>query len=206
MFRKLAVFFLGFFLYMPLASQAAQFQHPWDRPVGFIRTSGYTSAPQGFLDFCSRHPDDCVPAAYKGPRVDLTLDRMRELNTVNADVNDSLFFNSDFNRDNWDYPDAGGYGDCEDFVIEKRKRLIELGWPSEALLITIVRQHIPDFADRRIHAVLTARTAQGDYILDNEIRPAVSWDRAAELYDYVMMQSERDPRLWALVDSSSRLH
>ncbi len=189
---------------MPLpASTGPQARDPWDIPVGFIPMGRQTQAPRGFLDFCKRYPEDCMnpPAVYTP--VLLTTRRMRELNTVNGDVNATVFFNSDY-TDRWDYPEDN-IGDCEDIVIEKRRRLMDMGWPEETLLITIVRLKEGDFAGRRTHAVLTARTAKGDYILDNEINHAVPWTTAGKLFDYVMMQSEKNPRVWALVDSSNRL-
>ena len=30
----------------------------------------------------------------------------------------------------WNYPDDG-YGDCEDYALEKRKLLMQAGWPRE---------------------------------------------------------------------------
>ncbi|MCB1538782.1 MAG: transglutaminase-like cysteine peptidase [Rhodospirillales bacterium] len=183
-------------------THAMQPTDPWDRPVGMIPMGASVSAPAGFLDFCRRHPEDCLPAAPSYARPQLTTRRMRELNDVNREVNEDIFFNSDL-VDHWDYP-QDNIGDCEDIVIEKRRRLMDLGWPEESLLITIVRLKQADFADRTTHAVLTARTAQGDYILDNEMRFAVPWTRAAELFDYVMIQSEQNPKRWALVDSAPR--
>jgi predicted transglutaminase-like cysteine proteinase len=40
--------------------------------------------------------------------------------------------------DRWSYPDDG-YGDCEDYVLLKRRMLIQSGWPRAALLVTVVR-------------------------------------------------------------------
>ena len=39
--------------------------------------------------------------------------------------------------EHWTYPAA--MGDCEDYVLLKRRLLRERGWPSSALLITVVR-------------------------------------------------------------------
>ena len=52
----------------------------------------------------------------------------------------------------WNYPDDG-YGDCEDYVLLKRRMLMQAGWPREALLITVVRDKKGDG-----HAVLTVKT------------------------------------------------
>ena len=64
--------------------------------------------------------------------------------------------------DRWNYPDDG-YGDCEDYVLLKRRLLIQLGWPREALLVTVVLDN-----EDEGHAVLTVTTDKGDYVLDNK--------------------------------------
>lgn len=181
--------------------QAAQYVYSWEKRVGFIRTSDsvQTNTPKAFLQFCQRHPEDCMPS--NAPRyVVLDAIRMRDLNTVNMDVNDSLFFNTDLaGRDTWEYP-QDGYADCEDYALEKRRRLMDLGWPASTLLLTMAEKKNEELEAWRHHVVLTVRTAQGDYVLDNEIRPAVSWDKAARLYRFTIMQSAYDPRVWVQVD------
>jgi len=61
----------------------------------------------------------------------------------------------------WTVP-VDGEGDCEDYVLAKRKMLLLLGLPSSALRITVA-------VNNRFvrHAVLTVVTTQGDYVLDN---------------------------------------
>ena len=63
----------------------------------------------------------------------------------------------------WNYPDDGK-GDCEDYVLLKRRMLMQAGWPREALLITVVRDKKGDG-----HAVLTVKTNRGEFVLDNQV-------------------------------------
>ena len=70
---------------------------------------------------------------------------------------------------------------------------MELGWPASALLITVVRDERGEG-----HAVLTARTAQGDFILDNKTDEIKVWHRTR--YDFVMRQSYLNPRVWMSLD------
>lgn len=176
------------------SAQSRHMQPVWETPVGFIRTSTYTSAPKAFLDFCQRHPADCKSSPIAPPSLNAA--RMRELNLTNMDVNASYTYNTDLpSRDTWQYPNDG-FADCEDYALTKRKHLMDLGWPASSLLITIVEKKSEKISAWRTHAVLTVRTAQGDYILDNEISPAISWDKAAKLYNFVMMQSPQNPKLW----------
>ena len=88
----------------------------------------------------------------------------------------------------WSYPDDG-YGDCEDYVLLKRRMLIMSGWPREALLVTVVR----DKKDEG-HAVLTVTTDKGDYILDNQNKDILLWSKTG--YRFVKRQSQSNSNVW----------
>jgi predicted transglutaminase-like cysteine proteinase len=82
----------------------------------------------------------------------------------------------------WNYPDDG-YGDCEDYVLLKRRLLIQLGWPREALLVTVVLDN-EDVG----HAVLTVATDKGDLVLDNKKEDILLWSMTG--YRFVKRQSQ----------------
>ena len=88
----------------------------------------------------------------------------------------------------WSYPDDG-YGDCEDYVLLKRRLLIESGWPREALLVTVVRDK-----KGKGHAVLTVTTDKGDYVLDNQKDELLLWSKTG--YRFIKRQSQSDPNVW----------
>ncbi len=102
--------------------------------------------------------------------VELTGQRMAELQQVNNHVNSTIVEVSDMEQygraDVWTLP-TSGKGDCEDFALLKRKLLIQRGWPASALSISLGMT-----AQGEAHAVLTVATNQGDYVLDN-LRSAV---------------------------------
>ncbi|MGI9406916.1 MAG: transglutaminase-like cysteine peptidase, partial [Hyphomicrobiaceae bacterium] len=77
----------------------------------------------------------------------------------------------------------------EDYVLLKRRMLMQRGWPASALLITVVRD---EFGDG--HAILTARTTSGDFILDNRLDEVVAWH--ALPYDFIKRQSAVNPMYW----------
>jgi len=91
----------------------------------------------------------------------------------------------------WSYPDDG-YGDCEDYVLLKRRTLMEAGWPREALLITVVRDRKGDG-----HAVLTVKTDQGEFVLDNQVQEILPWSETN--YRFVKRQSQSDPNQWVSI-------
>src|SRR6516225_4937317 len=88
----------------------------------------------------------------------------------------------------WNYPDDG-YGDCEDYALEKRKLLMKAGWPREALLMTVVRDH-----NGTGHAVLTVKSDRGEYVLDNQTNDISLWSDTS--YRFVKRQSQSDPNVW----------
>ncbi len=90
----------------------------------------------------------------------------------------------------WTLPET--YGDCEDYVLLKRKWLVERGWPTGDLLITVVFDEVGDG-----HAVLLARTSGGEFVLDNKTDVVRRWQETA--YRYVKRQSVEDPNRWVSV-------
>ncbi len=69
-----------------------------------------------------------------------------------------------------------------------------MGWPVSALLMTVVRDEKGEG-----HAVLTARTMQGDFILDNKFEDVRLWSQTP--YEYVMRQSYINPHVWVALDT-----
>jgi predicted transglutaminase-like cysteine proteinase len=161
----------------------------------FMRVFGLTQPPYGFVNFCERMPRECAQGSQEDQRFFASPARLAELDAVNRSVNHEIEPVTDLElytmTDYWTIPTARG--DCEDYVLLKRKRLMELGWPASALLITVVRDERGEG-----HAVLTARTMQGDFVLDNKTDEIKVWHRTR--YDFVMRQSYLNPRVWMSLD------
>ena len=107
---------------------------------------------------------------------------------VNRWVNETVKPMTDMDHwgviEKWSLP-TDGYGDCEDYVLLKRKMLIDAGWPREALLITVVRDKKGEG-----HAVLTVKTDKGEFVLDNQNENVVAWTETG--YRFVKRQSQSD--------------
>ena len=120
----------------------------------------------------------------------LTPKAWSDLVKVNDWVNETIKPLTDLEHwgvvERWNYPDDG-YGDCEDYVLLKRRMLMQAGWPREALLITVVRDKKGDG-----HAVLTVKTDRGEFVLDNqdERNPALDQDRLPLRQAPVAVRSE----------------
>jgi predicted transglutaminase-like cysteine proteinase len=161
-------------------------------PKSHMRIYGPTEAPIGHVKFCEEFADDCRARGRLVTEVELTGKRWQELASVNRQVNTTIKPMSDLAQygviEKWTYP-TSGKGDCEDYVLLKKRKLMELGWPMSALLITVVRDE-----NNEGHAVLTVRTNSGDLVLDNKQPHIQAWQDTK--YTYIKRQSAIDPRGW----------
>lgn len=185
-----------------VAQELAQAFHAGARAIPapqFMRIYGNAQPPYGFVRFCNASPNECESNTTSDLRFQATPDRLSELDRVNRIINEQIRPATDMDiygvNEHWTLP--VNRGDCEDYALLKRKKLIKLGWPSNALLLTVVR----DEKDEG-HAVLTARTSQGDFVLDNKAEAVKLWNNTP--YRYVMRQSYLDPHVWVSLDPSDQ--
>ena len=153
--------------------------------------------PVGWMEFCVEYYPECKTKPSVPRDILLTTQAWKELERVNMWVNTHVKPMTDMDHwgvvDRWNYPDDG-YGDCEDYVLLKRRLLIQLGWPREALLVTVVLDN-----EDEGHAVLTVTTDKGDYVLDNKKEDILLWSKTG--YRFVKRQSQSDPNVWvSLID------
>jgi predicted transglutaminase-like cysteine proteinase len=158
-----------------------------------IAVSGLTNPPVGHLAFCRTFPGECTVHGSEAAET-LTQARWRELQEVNTFINHSVIPATDLDyyqsEEVWTIPET--HGDCEDYVLLKRQWLIERGWPTGSLLVTVVFDEVGDG-----HAVLMVRTSSGDFVLDNKTDEISFWYETA--YRFVKRQSVSDPTRWVSV-------
>jgi len=160
--------------------------------VLFISVGETTRAPIGWVEFCVEYDPECKTTPSRPRDVVLSAGAWKQLESVNLYVNTHVKPMTDMEHwgvvERWNYPDDG-YGDCEDYVLQKRKMLMQAGWPREALLITVVRDKHGDG-----HAVLTVKADKGEYVLDNQVDQILLWSETG--YRFVKRQSQSDPNVW----------
>ena len=158
----------------------------------FVTVGTAARAPIGYIEFCNEMPRECAASNSEPRDVVLSAKVWKDLVRVNKWVNDSIAPMTDMDHwgvvEKWSYPDDGK-GDCEDYVLLKRRMLMQAGWPREALLITVVRDKRGDG-----HAVLTVKTDRGELILDNQNATILPWYESG--YRFVKRQSQSDPNVW----------
>lgn len=157
----------------------------------YINVGERTLVPYGWLEFCNRYQSECVSVGAAAD-IDLTPASYRRISQINRWVNSAIVARSDQEQwgvvDRWDHPSTG-QGDCEDYVLMKRRLLMEAGFPRSALLVTVVRDERGDG-----HAVLTVKTNKGEFVLDNLRDGVKPWSESP--YRFVKRQSQHDQNVW----------
>lgn len=157
----------------------------------FAREFGKTLPPVGFVQFCASFPQDCKGKGGKTFKLAMSPERWNLIYQVNAYVNGKIAPVSDQDLygepERWAYPTDAG--DCEDYLLLKKRSLQELGFPPEALLITVVLDE-----NNGGHAVLTVTTDGGDFILDNRRDEVLRWSDVN--YTFLKRQSQGNPTQW----------
>jgi len=158
-------------------------------------TGNATSQPVGHYDFCQTHRSECGADRNTGP-VAMTGARWATVRSVNTTVNRTITPMTDkeiYGKDEvWAYPTTAG--DCEDFALLKRRILIQRGFSPADLLMTVVRK-----PDGEGHAVLTLRTAEGDFVLDNLASDVKPW--FATPYSFIKRQSSFNAGRWVTIEN-----
>lgn len=161
-----------------------------------MKTGGVTSQPIGHYEFCQTHKPECRAGVRNQAPAKVTQFGWSVVREINARVNRDITPMTDkelHGKDEiWSYPD--GAGDCEDFVLLKRKKLMAKGFAPGDLLITVVRK-----PDGEGHAVLTLRTTEGDYILDNLNNEVKLWTTTP--YRYLKRQASFHAGRWVSIEN-----
>ncbi len=165
-----------------------------------MQTGSATSQPIGHFEFCQKNRTECGVRSRAGAAPRVTASGWAVIRQVNAAVNREISPVTDqelLGRDEvWAYPK--GRGDCEDFALEKRRRLMQRGFAAGNLLMTVVRK-----PDGEGHAVLTVRTAQGDFILDNLENSVKLWTKTP--YRFLKRQASNNSGRWVTIDNSAEV-
>jgi len=167
-----------------------------DDAASKLTEGAFTPPPPAFALFCERFSHQCLRS---GAAETIRLDPFRwsQLVKVNATVNRRIKPKPEpAGVDVWTI--NAHEGDCDAFAIEKRKELLDLGWPSASLSLTVAYAR-----ESEAHLVLTVRTDRGEYLLDNLRNAVVGVNDVS--YRFVMRQSAIHPRLWVMISDAQTL-
>ncbi len=158
----------------------------------FLTARMTVSSPAGAKNLCARYGWACsrssAPTPIAGPDLDLAIRMNRQINRQVSSISDQGQYGR---AEYWALPTGRG-GDCEDFALIKKKRLIEAGIDPQMLLISTALDR-----NRNAHAVLIMRTVHGDFVLDNLRDEVLHWRQTG--YTYLRMQDPANPSRWTAV-------
>jgi predicted transglutaminase-like cysteine proteinase len=179
---------------------AALGANPASASEAFMTTGGLTSQPIGHYEFCKRLPDECNIRSRNVMPEKMNHDFWQLIVNVNSDDNHKIKPLTDMEiygvEEYWAYPDK--VGDCEDYVLLKRRDLMQAGISPANLLITVVRK-----PDGEGHAVLTVRTDKGDFILDNLVDGVKNWSETE--YTYLKRQATNNTGRWVSIEAPTNI-
>jgi predicted transglutaminase-like cysteine proteinase len=157
---------------------------------------GVTLPPIGYVQFCARYKAECRATGNEERTASLTNKTWSQIVEVNSFVNTKIAPTTDQDLydtvERWEYPSIAG--DCEDYVLLKKRYLEGLGFPAETLLITVVLDEHGEG-----HAVLMVHTDGGDFVLDNRRNTVLRWSETG--YTYLKRQSRKNPRIWVSMNN-----
>ena len=125
--------------------------------------------------------------------------RRTELLNVNREVNRTIRprgKNNDDSSQEWLL--SPREGNCTDYAVTKRHKLLAYGWPSHALLLAEVI--VPSGEH---HLLLVVRTREDDLVLDNLDEKIRSVSQIP--YRLVRAQQPTNPRFWSAINMTRAL-
>jgi len=176
----------------PAAILAACAQGAPSEPPSRMSLGQPTPPPVGSVLFCRQNPGECSRELPGAQEAAMTPELRKELRTVQYEVNRQLT-PTEAREIAWHYA-KDGRATCVQYALEKRRRLIESGFPAGALqLVTAV---VPGEVG---HLVLVVDTTDGDWVLDNLRTDIARWDDLP--YRWIARQDGASMLKWVAVTS-----
>lgn len=135
---------------------------------GAARAGAAFAGPVGWQVMCAATPQYCNTGYV---RQDAVLDptSIAQLDAVNSAVNAEIAPLDEMpGQDTWRL--APAFGDCEDYALTKKHRLLSAGWAGERLRFATVLTEADEY-----HAVLLVDHADGSLVLDNRFQMIRDW-------------------------------
>ncbi|MEQ1404096.1 transglutaminase-like cysteine peptidase [Neorhizobium sp. Rsf11] len=169
---------------------------PAPKSMNSMVTGAVTSQPIGHYEFCQKYQSECSIRGRSASAPKISAKGWALVRQVNRSVNGRFFAKTDkeiYGREEvWAYPT--NFADCEDYALEKRKELAARGFALSDLLMTVVRK-----PDGEGHAVLTLRTSDGDFILDNLDNEVKPWYQTP--YTFLKRQASFNTGRWVTIEN-----
>jgi predicted transglutaminase-like cysteine proteinase len=162
-----------------------------------LASSRSVGAPPAFVSACHRYSWLCSNRPGRDMSDDEALLLLKQINSrVNAEIVPAEDVATYGKQDYWSLP-TNGRGDCEDYALLKKKELLDSGFRSDRLAMTVVLDR-----SGHNHSVLMARLNDGDYVLDNLGSSVKPWEATG--YTFIARQSFENQRSWQVILAGPR--
>lgn len=164
--------------------------------VAAVSAGGY-DGNKAFAAYAASRAIVETPVAAAPSTLELTPALWAKLTATNDRINRAIGRRTDLEaygvQELWSLPlqDGVAYGDCEDYVLEKRRALLAAGLPRDAMSIAVVTT-----PKGERHAVLLVETAAGAYVLDNLSAYVLPWAKTG--YRWRERQVAGSATQWAM--------
>jgi predicted transglutaminase-like cysteine proteinase len=140
--------------------------------------------PQGWQHLCERSTELCnTRPQTTAPHINAR--EIDLLNAINTSVNEAIRPRLEpAGVDVWQI--SPRFGDCDDYAVTKKWRLLQAGWPRDRLRFATVLTE-----SHELHVVLTVDAAQGRLVLDNRFTQVTTLDHL-EALGYKVLAIEGD--------------
>jgi predicted transglutaminase-like cysteine proteinase len=164
----------------------------------WLKTGGVAKTPAGHYNYCQRGGRHCGGQKAYAP-IQMTSKMWSKLNRVNAQVNRAIKPATDMQtrgvEEYWEIPK--NRGDCEDYSLLKRSKLLRAGFKPSQLSLAKAR-----LRNGEAHVVLVARTNEGDFALDNLTNIVRLASRTG--HKFLSMQSATNASQWLTIRGFSK--
>lgn len=159
----------------------------------WLKTGGLAKTPAGHYHYCKRGGRHCGGQKAHAP-AKMNAKMWSRLKSINSQVNRAIKPATDMETrgvaEHWEIPRR--HGDCEDYSLLKRSKLMRAGFKPSQLSLAKVRQR-----NGQAHVVLVARTDEGDFALDNLTNSVKLVSKTG--HRFLAMQSATNASKWVSV-------
>ena len=164
----------------------------------WLKTGGAAKTPAGHHHYCKRGGRHCGGQKAYAP-MQMSSKIWSKLKSINSQVNRAIKPATDMQtrgvEEHWEIPRR--QGDCEDYSLLKRSKLLRAGFKPAQLSLAKVRQR-----NGEAHVVLVARTNEGDFALDNLTNHVRLVSKTG--HRFLSMQSATNASKWVSVRGYSK--
>jgi predicted transglutaminase-like cysteine proteinase len=166
--------------------------------ASFIVAGSLTSKPYGHVAYCKANPSECragLALKASAVRPEQTAGaKWTTLQKINSSVNKSIKPVSDLEssgvEDLWSA--SVKRGDCEDYALTKRRRLVSAGFKPSNLRLAMTRT-----SAGTAHVVLVVRSDKGDLVLDNLKPDIMPWNQTG--LHFIKIQANGGSSQWVSI-------